>query len=296
MTRTTDAHPPTGSAGRRPPGSGARRVRHVFRGRLGYVAAFAVGTSLFAAACAGAGQERQGADGGRVGRPAGSAAPAGTLTSRQARGALLTEAYLGSQWTEVTNSADRRDGLLSGTVNARDWLTHEEDAAVCQRLLDRLGDDRILGTPLPGTEAVAVFDADDSNRLRYAVGTYSADRLRSERRWFGTLAQTCGVFAATRPDGSTEKVQVTSLPVPEGDGSRQALSVVAKGTAEGVPFTVSVDVALVTSGNSATTVINGGLADASHVTTGLAVRLGAPRLTTALAGGTPPPQPTGPLD
>ncbi|MFF8907948.1 hypothetical protein [Streptomyces olivaceoviridis] len=42
--------------------------------------------------------------------------------------------------------------------------------------------------------------------------------------------------------------------------------------------------------------IDGGLADASHVTTGLAVRLGAPRLTTVPAGDTPPPQPTGPLD
>ncbi|MFI1794751.1 hypothetical protein ACH40D_41105 [Streptomyces olivaceoviridis] len=295
MTRTTIAHPPADAAGR-PPGSGARRARRVFRGRLGHIAAFAVGTSLFAAACAGAGQERQGAESGREGRPAGSAAPAGTLTSRQARHALLTEAYLGSRWTEVTDSADRHDGLLRGTVNARDWLTHEEDAAVCRRLLDRLGDDRILGTPLPGTQAVAVFDADDGNRLRYAVGTYSADRLRAERRWFGTLAQTCGVFAATRPDGSTENVRVTSLPVPEGDGTRQALSVVAKGTAQGMPFTVSVDVALVTSGDSAITVINGGLADASHVTTGLAVRLGAPRLTAVLAGGTPPPQPTGPLD
>lgn len=295
MTKTTTAHPPAGATGR-PPGSGARRARRVFRRRLGYIAAFAVGTSLFAAACAGAGQERQGVESGREGRPAGAAAPAGGLTSRQARHALLTEAYLGSGWTEVTDSADRRDGLLRGTVDARDWLTHEGDAAVCRRLLDRLGDGRILGAPLPGTQAAAVFDADDGNRLRYAVGTYSPERLRSERRWFGTLAETCGVFAATRPDGSTEDVRVTSLPVPEGDGVRQALSVVAKGTTEGMPFTVSVDVALVTSGNSAVTVINGGLADASHVTTELAVRLGAPRLTTALAGGTPPAQPTGPLD
>lgn len=266
------------------------------RGRVGYVAALAVGASLFAAACAGAGQERQSAGSGREDRPAGSAAPVVSLTSRQARHALLTEAYLGSQWTEVENSGDRRDGLLNGTVNTRDWLTHKEDAAVCQQLLDRLGGDRIIGAPLSGTQAVAVFDADDGNRMRYEVGTYPAAELRAARAWFGTLPQKCGVFTATRPDGTTEDVRVTSLPVPEGDGTRQALSVVAKGTTEGVPFTLSLDVALMTSGDSAVTVVNGGLADASHLTTGLAVRLGTPRLTTVLAGGTPPPQPAGLLD
>ncbi|MFF4692572.1 hypothetical protein [Streptomyces sp. NPDC001307] len=266
------------------------------RGRLGYVAALAVGASLFAAACAGAGQERQSAESGQKGRPAGSPAPAVSLTSRQARHALLTEAYLGSQWTEVKDSGDRRDGLLRGTVNAQDWLTHAEDATVCQQLLDRLSGDRILGAPLAGTQAVAVFDADDGNRMRYAVGTYPAGELRATRRWFGTLPQTCGVFTATRPDGSTEDVRVTSLPVPRSEGTRQALSVVAKGTTKGVPFTVSLDVALVTSGDSAVSVLNGGLADASHLTTGLAVRLGAPRLATVLAGGTPPAQPAGLLD
>ncbi|POX64618.1 hypothetical protein C3492_04665 [Streptomyces sp. Ru62] len=266
------------------------------RGRLGYVAALAVGASLFAAACAGAGQERQSAGSGPEGRPAGSGVPAVGLTSRQARHALLTEAYLGSQWTEVKDSGDRREGLLRGTVNAQDWLTHKEDATVCRRLLDRLSDDRILDAPLAGTQAVAVFDADDGNRMRYEVGTYPAAELRAAREWFGALPQKCGVFIATRPDGSTEDVRVTSLPVPEGDGTRQALSVVAKGTTEGVPFTMSLDVALMASGDSAVTVVNGGLADASHLTTKLAVRLGAPRLTTVLAGGTPPAQPTGLLD
>ncbi|GLX49203.1 hypothetical protein Shyhy01_21530 [Streptomyces hygroscopicus subsp. hygroscopicus] len=266
------------------------------RNRLGYVAALAVGVSLFAAACAGAGQGRPNAGNNQEGRAAGPAAPAVSLTSRQARHALLTEAYLGSQWTEAEDSGDRRDGLLRGTVDTQDCLTHEEYAAACQQLLDRLSGGRVLGTPLAGTQAVAVFDADNGNRLRYEVGTYPAAELRSARSWFGALPQKCGVFTAVRPDGRTEDVRVTSLPVPEGDGTRQALSVVAKGTTEGVPFTMSLDVALMTSGDSAISLVNGGLADASHLTTGLAVRLGAPRLTTVLAGGTPPPQPAGLLD
>ncbi|MFF0465338.1 hypothetical protein [Streptomyces mexicanus] len=266
------------------------------RGRVGYIAALAVGASLFAAACAGAGQERQSTESSQEGLRAGAPASGVGLTSRQAEHALLTEAYLGSQWTEVTDAGAGREGLLRGTVNAQNWLTHKQDVVVCQQLLDRLSGNRILGAPLADTQAVAVFDADDGNLMRYEVGTYSAAELGATRRWFGSLAQTCGVFTATRPDGTAEDVRVTSLPVPKGEGTRHALSVVAKGSTEGVPFTLSLDVALMTSGDSAITVVNGGLAEASHLTTGLAVRLGVPRLATVLAGGTPPAQPTGLLD
>jgi hypothetical protein len=270
-----------------------------YGGRFGYVAALAVGASLFAAACAGAAQTRQSTESVQQVRPAKSA-PVVVLTSRQARHALLTEAYLGSQWTEVKDSGDWRDGLLRGTVNAHDWLSHPEDAAVCQRLLDRLSGEQILSTPLAGTQAVAVFDADDGNRMRYTVATYTNGELRAARRWLDTLPLACGAFTATRSDGSTEAVRITSLLLPDEhshrDGTRQALSVVAKGTTEGVPFTVSLDVALVTSGDSALTVVNGGVTDASHVITEFAVRLGALRLATVLAGGTPPDQPEGLLD
>jgi hypothetical protein len=273
-----------------------RRTRHLNRGRTGFVATLVVGASLFAVACTGTAQERVAQDGSTTGRPALPAAMTVTLTSRQARHALLTEAYLGSQWTEAKDTADRRDSLLSGTVNAQDWLTHEEDAGVCQQLLDRLSGDDILGDPLGEAHATAVFNADDGNRLRYAVGTYPGDELVVALRWFAALPQKCGVFTATRPDHSTETVNVTSVPLPKGAGTRQALLVVAKGTTQGVPFTMSLDVALVTSGTSAITVVNGGLANVSRHTTQLAVRLGAPRLTTVQTGGTPPAQPTGLFD
>jgi len=289
-------HPPTGGPSPQSPGPSARRTRRVSRGRVGFTAALAVGASLFAVACAGTGQVRVGEEGRTGTRAADSAEPTVTLTSRQAKHALLTEAYLGSEWTEVKDSVDRRDDLLRGTVNVQDWLTHEENATVCQQLLDRLSGNRILGTPLPDAHAVAVFDADDGNRLRYEVGTYPTGELQAARRWFAALPRKCDVFTATRPDGSTENVQVSSLPLPEGDGTRQALLVVAKGTTEGVPFTVSLDVALATSGTSAITVINGGLDDVSRITTQLAVRLGTPRLTTVQTGGTPPAQPTGLFD
>lgn len=84
--------------------------------------------------------------------------------------------------------------------------------------------------------------------------------------------------------------------MPEARDTRQPFQVVAKGSTSGEPFTLSLDVALVTTGDRALTVVNGGLGGASAVITRQAVRVGAERLPTVLAGGTPPASPHGLFD
>ncbi|MFF0225847.1 hypothetical protein [Streptomyces sp. NPDC004629] len=223
--------------------------------------------------------------------------PATALTVGQARQALLTETDLGSQWTRSRDTAGGYDDLLRATVDGHAYLTHRRDAAACQRLLDRLRLDGLLDEPGGQAHASAVFDAEDGGRLRYTVGTYPTAQLGGVRAWLGTLPHKCNAFQATRPDGGTENVQVSVLDVPKAGDMRQALLVVVKGRTDGVPFTLSLNVAFVTAGtSSAITLINGGLGGASADSTAQAVRLGAQRLATVLAGGTPPVWPQGQQD
>ncbi|MDN3027042.1 hypothetical protein [Streptomyces sp. S.PB5] len=258
--------------------------------------ALVAGVSLTAmTACAGPHQDRTArtAKDLEVSR---SPAPA-ALTSQGARHALLTMAYLGSQWTEVRDVPGAYDDLLQATVDRRQFYLNDAGAGACQQLLDRLSRNRLVAAAPDGSaHAVAVFASDDGARLRYEVGAYPADRLAADRTWLAALPDRCDQFEATRPDGSRESVQVTALDVPKTGGTRQALQVVARGTTNGVPFTLSLDVALVTSESSAISVINGGLGGASAVATEQAVRLGGERLATVLAGGTPPASPDGLFD
>ncbi|MFE6895164.1 hypothetical protein [Streptomyces sp. NPDC057694] len=210
------------------------------------------------------------------------------LTDRGARQALLSETWLGSQWTGTTGTAADHDGLVRAVVDKKRFLTHRANAAACQTLLDRLSQGRLLPPSAGSAHAVAVFDGEDGGRLRYEVGAYPSAELTEARRWMADLPVTCDGFTALRPDGGRESVDVSGLDVPAAGDSRQALLVTVKGSTDGVPFTLSLNVALVTVDDSAITLVNGGLTGASTVTTRQAVRLGGERLKTVMNGGTLP--------
>jgi hypothetical protein len=219
-----------------------------------------------------------------------------TLTERGARQALLSETWLGSQWTSTTVTAADHDSLLRAAVDREGFLTHSTDSAACQLLLDRLEEGSLLAPAAGSAHAVAVFNGEGGGQLRYEVGAYPAADLTAARRWLSGLPNKCNSFTASRPDGGRESVEVSSLGLPVAGDSRQALLVNVEGSTGGVPFALSLDVALVTVGNSAVTIVNGGLTGTSEATTRQAVRLGGTRLKTVLSGGTPLMWPQGNQD
>lgn len=68
-----------------------------------------------------------------------------TLTVTQARTALITNADLPSQWTGTSGAATWRDGLLKSKVDAAGFGTDKNAAADCQKLLDGLYAEDLLG-------------------------------------------------------------------------------------------------------------------------------------------------------
>jgi hypothetical protein len=88
-------------------------------------------------------------------------------------------------------------------------------------------------------------------------------------------------------------VQVVEASLPDAGDARQGLTVTVKGTAEGNPVTLTLDVAAVRVGTDAIAVTNGGLDGADHDTTETAVQSGVQRLEEVQAGRTPSPDATG---
>ncbi len=96
--------------------------------------------------------------------PAAHASPAAApvLTPAQAQSALLTDADLGAPWTPTQGTATWRDSLLKAKTNIPD----------CQRLLDALYADELLGTPATAQAATTLDDPDDEAQLRYQVAAF----------------------------------------------------------------------------------------------------------------------------
>jgi hypothetical protein len=256
--------------------------------------ALAAGTLLCTAACSDDG----GTDGSRVrGVTASPVAgqrqppsPTATLSTDGARTALITEADIEDDWTQVqdTEADNWHDSLLIGTVDVSDFLTAKAQASDCQRLLDSLFDDDLLGRP-SGASELRGFQQGDS-RLLYQVASYDRTDPQDSLNWLGTLPEKCDRFTVT--DGSEKRtVQVIEISLPKVGDARQGLRVTVQGSAGGDDATLTLDVAAVRVGDDAITVTAGGLDGDENDSAQQAVQQGTQRLKDVLAGKSPAPSP-----
>ncbi|GHI06265.1 hypothetical protein AQI88_36315 [Streptomyces cellostaticus] len=188
-----------------------------------------------------------------------------TLTDDQARAALLTEADLGAPWTATRGAATWRDGLLKATTSAGE----------CQRLLDALYTDELLGAP--ARVAVGLDDADTDAQLRYQIAARRPADVDAALAWLRTMPVRCARFTAATEEGDlVEDVQVTEAPLPEVGDVRQGLRVtLATTTSDGEEAVLTMDVAAVRLGEDAFALTNGGLGDVPNDATQAAVQIGA---------------------
>lgn len=219
-----------------------------------------------------------------------SASATAALTGPGARAALITQGDLGGDWAQVNNASAWRDKLVVKNVDVAAFLDARTSSADCQKLLDSLYSDTLLGRP-PGASALTGFSQGDA-RLLYQVGDYGQASLEESLAWIASLPDKCGRFTATGSDGGKRTVQVVKGSLPAAGDQRQGLTVTVGGTADGKPVTVTLDVAAVRVGASGITVTNGGPAGVDHGATGTAVQQGAQRLKDVLAGRTPTATPT----
>lgn len=119
--------------------------------------------------------------------------------------------------------------LLLGQVDAAEFLTGKSDAKECQRLVDALYDDTLLGEP-SGPSALAGFQQGEQ-RLLYQVGAYDSTDLEKSMKWLGTLHESCDTFTLTGEGGGRRSVEVVEASLPKVGEARQGLSVRVKGTA-----------------------------------------------------------------
>ncbi|MFJ4691154.1 hypothetical protein [Streptomyces sp. NPDC088766] len=216
--------------------------------------------------------------------------PTATLSETGARNALITAADIEDDWVQVKNPQSWSDKLLVGQVDAAQFVTGKTDAADCQRLVDALYDETLLGTP-SGASALNGFEEGDS-RLLYQVAAYQKATLDKSMDWLEKLPETCDQFTLTGGDSGDRTVQVVETSLPKEGDARQGLTVTVKGTSNGDPVTLTLDVAVVRVGNDAITITNGGLDGADEDTTKAAVEQGTKRLKEVLAGRTPTPTPS----
>ncbi|WP_086564033.1 hypothetical protein [Streptomyces africanus] len=257
--------------------------------------ALAAGTLLTTTACSDDG----GTDGSRVSDVAASRvagkrqtlSPTATLTTDGARAALITEADIEDDWTQVkdTEAENWQDSLLIGRVDVSDFLTAKAQAADCQRLLDSLFDDDLLGRP-SGASALRGFEQGES-RLLYQVASYERTDPQDSLNWMAGLPDKCDQFTVT-DDGEQRTVQVVETSLPDVGDAREGLRVTVRGTTGGTQATLTLDVAAVRVGDDAITVTAGGLDGGESGSVGQAVRLGTQRLKDVLAGKTPTPNPS----
>lgn len=233
------------------------RPRSVRGGRTAprlLAACAAAGTLLAAAACSGgqgAPAARETAAPARQAENSLSPSPSAKLTEKSAREALITEADIEEQWSKAKDPQSWRDSLLLGQVDAAEFLTGKSDAKECQRLVDALYDDTLLGEP-SGPSALAGFQQGEQ-RLLYQVGAYDSTDLEKSMKWLGTLHESCDTFTLTGEGGGRRSVEVVEASLPKVGEARQGLSVRVKGDSDGQPVTLNLDIAAVRMGTDAFT-------------------------------------------
>lgn len=307
-SRPTCPPRPSGPAGpTRPgrPGGSARPVRAAHAVRV-LTAVLAAGTLLATATACSDGEDgasspsrasstasASGVAASPVARRTTTASPdKNTLTSAGARTALITEGDLEDNWSQVTEKTAQswEDELLIGKVDTQQFLTGKTQAADCQRLLDGLYGDDLLGRPSGASELTGFTEGD--SRLLYQVAAYDRDDLDKSLDWLGSLTTECDQFTAKASDGSTRTVQVVELSLPKSGDAREGITVTVKGTSGGSPVTLTLDVAAVRVGDDAITVTNGGYDGVDHDSTKDAVSHGTTRLKDVREGRTPAPEPS----
>ncbi|MER7924212.1 hypothetical protein ABTY96_13980 [Streptomyces sp. NPDC096057] len=199
---------------------------------------------------------------------ASSAAP--VLTPAQAQSALITDVDLGAPWTPTQGTATWRDSLLKAKTNIPD----------CQRLLDALYADELLGTPATTQAVTTLDDPDDDAQLRYQVAAFPQADVNRTLDWLRTLPQKCANFTATTTRSGVQTIQVTEATLPEVGDAREGLHLTLTGTTpEGDQSTLTLDTAAVRIGDDTITLTNGGPGTVPADATQQAVRTGAQRLT-----------------
>ncbi|MEV4335594.1 hypothetical protein [Streptomyces sp. NPDC049590] len=204
-------------------------------------------------------------------RPASAQAPrradGSTLSDEQAQAALITQTDLGAPWTATRGAATWRDGLLKSRT-----ATGE-----CQRLLDALYMDELLGAP--ARVAVGLDDADTEAQLRFQIGARRPADVDAALAWLAEMPVRCARFTAATQLGLLEDVQVRDAPLPEVGDARQGLRVTCAATgSDGQRFLLTMDVAAVRVGEDAFALTNAGLGDVPNEATQAAVQIGALRL------------------
>ncbi|MGW0825115.1 hypothetical protein [Streptomyces sp. NPDC002845] len=203
--------------------------------------------------------------------------PTPAFTAAQARSALLRTGDLGWGWGATQGAATWRDGLLKGKA----------DVAECQKLLDAVYAEDLLGEPT-GAKAVAGFDDSEYGaQVRYQVGAYKKADVEGRLRQAGRLAEECDEFTVTGAMGRTYDAQVTPVELPDVGDARQGLRLVVSGEVEGEEGVLTLDVAAVRVGDSAALFTHGGLYGIDDETTWQAVQAGAQRLKDVVAGAAP---------
>ncbi|MGW3193464.1 hypothetical protein ACWDBD_02490 [Streptomyces sp. NPDC001118] len=200
--------------------------------------------------------------------PKGSTRPGGSaLTDGQAQAALISQTDLGAPWTTTRGAAIWRDELLKATTSA----------GACQRLLDTLYTDELLGGP--ARAAVGLDDEDTDAQLRYQIAARRPADVDAALAWLKTMPEQCARFTATTQTKITEDVRVSDAALPQVGDARQGLRVsIAALRDDGAKATLTLDVAAVRIGQDAFALTNGGLGDVANDTTQAAVQDGALRL------------------
>ncbi|MFH8465223.1 hypothetical protein [Streptomyces sp. NPDC017991] len=213
----------------------------------------------------------------RAPSPSPSVTVARTLTEAQAKSALITPADLGDGWTGTQGAATWRDALLKGKADVTD----------CQRLLDGLYAENLLGDPA-GSRAAAGFDDTGAGaQLRYQVGAYDRAALDSSLAWLKTVPERCGQFTATDVRGGQFTVRAVAAPLPGLGEAAEGLRVTVSGDGGGWPAVLTLDHAAVRVGDSALSLTDGGLDEVDAEDIRRAAEAGTRRLEEVLAGRTP---------
>ncbi|MFE4993923.1 hypothetical protein ACFRH4_21720 [Streptomyces mirabilis] len=249
--------------------------------------ALTAGALVSASACSFPGVMRH-ADAPPIVPPATSATP--SLTDAQASAALITQGELGGRWSATQGGATWRDGLLKTRTDAPD----------CQRLLDGLYAEDLLGEPTGARAVVGLDESGNAAQLRYQVAAYAApSEVDAKLAWLRTLPTKCAQFTSTDVRGGQLNVTVEPAVLPGVGDAREGLRLTMSGAspadaASGAAPMLTLDFAAVRVGDRAVSLTNGGLGGAAQDSTQQAVQVGTQRLQDVLAGRPPTTQPAAP--
>ncbi|MFG2346202.1 hypothetical protein [Streptomyces phaeochromogenes] len=218
---------------------------------------------------------------GQLPSPSPSVTVAPTLTEAQVKSALISNKDLGKGWKPTQGGATWRDALLKGKT----------DNADCQRLLDGLYAEDLLGEPAGARAVRGLDDKEDGAQVRYQVGAYDRAALDASLAWLKEVPGKCGQFTATDVKGGELTVLVTATPLPGVGEARESLRVKVYGESGGSSAVLTLDFAAVRVGDSALSLTNGGLDGVSADSTRQAAQLGTQRLQDVLAGKKPAARP-----